>query len=199
MPERFSDFSPHPRNDFPVHDLRAQFPALQKSGDFIFLENAGGSQVPQIVVDAVTRHLVDFNVQRMAKYRHSAGVDRNLAEARESVALLINAYRPDEISFGLNATSFIRLVSLGIGKTLGDRHEIVVTDMDHDANISTWMALQEDGAKIVWWRMRDDGALHVEDLVPLLNSKTRLVACAAAAHSIGTIVDVAAVGTRAIC
>jgi cysteine desulfurase family protein (TIGR01976 family) len=195
MPERFSDFSTHPRNDFPVHDLRAQFPALQKSGDFIFLENAGGSQVPQIVVDAVTRHLVDFNVQRMAKYRHSAGVDRNLAEARESVALLINAYRPDEISFGLNATSFIRLVSLGIGKTLGDRHEIVVTDMDHDANISTWMALQEDGAKIVWWRMRDDGALHVEDLVPLLNSKTRLVACAAAAHSIGTIVDVAAVGT----
>jgi cysteine desulfurase family protein (TIGR01976 family) len=194
MPERFSDFSPHPGNDFPVHDLRAQFPALQKNADFIFLENAGGSQVPQIVVDAVTRHLVDFNVQRMAKYRHSAGVDRNLAEARESVALLVNAYRPDEISFGLNATSFIRLVSLGIGKTLGDRHEIVVTDMDHDANISTWMALAENGAKIVWWRMRDDGALHVEDLVPLLNSKTRLVACAAAAHSIGTLVDVAAVG-----
>ena len=88
MPERFSDFSPHPRNDFPVHDLRAQFPALQKNADFIFLENAGGSQVPQIVVDAVTQHLVDFNVQRMAKYRHSAGVDRNLAEARVSVALL---------------------------------------------------------------------------------------------------------------
>jgi cysteine desulfurase family protein (TIGR01976 family) len=194
MPERSSDFSAHPGNDFPVHDLRAQFPALQKNGDFIFLENAGGSQVPQIVVDAVTRHLVDFNVQRMAKYRRSAGVDRNLAEARESVALLVNAYRPDEISFGLNATSFIRLVSLGIGKTLGDRHEIVVTDMDHDANISTWMALEENGAKIVWWRMRDDGALHVEDLVPLLNSKTRLVACAAAAHSIGTLVDVAAVG-----
>jgi selenocysteine lyase/cysteine desulfurase len=79
MPERFSDFTTHPRNDFRVHDLRAQFPALQKNGDFIFLENAGGSQVPQIV-------------------------DRNLAEARESVALLVNAYRPDEISFGLNAT-----------------------------------------------------------------------------------------------
>src|SRR5271155_1252209 len=137
--------------------------------------------------------------KRMAKYRHSEGVDRNLAEARESVALLVNAYRPEEISFGLNATSFIRLVSLGIGKSLGDRDEIVVTDMDHDANISTWMALEEEGAKIVWWRMRDDGALHVEDLPRLLNAKTRLVACAAAAHSIGTIVDVAAVGaaTRA--
>src|SRR5271155_2155271 len=132
--------------------------------------------------------------KRMAKYRHSEGVDRNLAEARESVALLVNAYRPEEISFGLNATSFIRLVSLGIGKLLGERDEIVVTDMDHDANISTWMALEGEGAKIVWWRMREDGALHVEDLAPLLNSRTRLVACAAAAHSIGTIVDVAAVG-----
>src|SRR5271165_4775672 len=119
MPQRSSAFSPRPLKEFPVHDLRAQFPALQKNDDFIFLENAGGSQVPQIVVDAVTRHLVDFNVQRMAKYRHSAGVDRNLAEARESVSILVNAYRPDEISFGLNATSFIRLVSLGIGKRLG--------------------------------------------------------------------------------
>ena len=72
------------------------------------------------MIDAVTRHLVDFNVQRMAKYRHSAGVDRNLQEARESVAILVNAYRPEEISFGLNATSFIRLVSLGVAKMLGD-------------------------------------------------------------------------------
>jgi cysteine desulfurase family protein (TIGR01976 family) len=197
MLEPVSDYALNLSGDFPVHALRAQFPALQKNADFIFLENAGGSQIPQSVVDAVVRHLVDFNVQRMAKYPHSAGVDRNLAEARESVAILVNAYRPEEISFGINATSFIRLVSLGIGKTLGDRNEIVVTDIDHDANISTWTALEEYGAKIVWWRMRDDGALHVGDLIPLLNSKTRLVACTATAHSIGTIVDVAAVGAAA--
>ena len=182
---------------FPVDELRAQFPALQMNPDFIFFENAGGSQVPQRVIDAVTRHLVDFNVQRMAKYRHSAGVDHNLAEARESVAILVNAYRAEEISFGLNATSFIRLVSLGIGRMLDRRNEIIVTDMDHDANISTWTALEEFGATIVWWRMRADRALHVEDLWPLLNARTRLVACAAAAHSIGTLVDVAAVGAAA--
>ena len=75
---------------------------------------------------------------------------RGLEAARESVALLINAYRPEEISFGLNATSFIRLVSLGIARMLDQRNEIVVTDMDHDANIATWLALQENGAKIVW-------------------------------------------------
>src|ERR1044072_4605192 len=163
------------RNDFPVDEIRALFPAIQKAGDFIFLENAGGPQVPQSVVDAVANHLVDFNVQRMAKYEHSQCVDRNLEEARESVGLLVNAYRPEEISFGLNATSFIRLVSLGIAKLLGERNEIVVTDMDHDANIATWLALEADGAKVVWWRMREDGTLHVEDLRPLLNNKTRLV------------------------
>ena len=184
-------------NRFPVEELRALFPAIAKAGDFIFLENAGGSQVPQSVIDAVTEHLVDNNVQRMAKYRHSAGVDRKLAEARESVALLVNAYRADEVCFGLNATSFIRLVSQGIGQMLKERDEIVVTDMDHDANISTWTALEAQGARIRWWRMRDGGTLHVDDLKPLLNSRTRLVACAATAHSIGTIVDVAAAGEAA--
>jgi cysteine desulfurase family protein (TIGR01976 family) len=187
-------------NNFPVDQLRAQFPAIAKADGFVFLENAGGSQVPQVVIDAVTRHLIEFNVQRMAKYRHSEGVDRNLQEARESVAMLINAYQPEEVCFGLNATSFIRLVSLGIGKTLGERREIIVTDIDHDANISTWNALEDEGAKIVWWRMRDDGTLAVDDLKPLLTNRTRLVACTATAHSIGTIVDVGAVGalTRAM-
>jgi cysteine desulfurase family protein (TIGR01976 family) len=184
-------------NGFPVEEIRAMFPAIVKANGFIFLENAGGSQVPQVVIDAVTDHLVNYNVQRMAKYEHSQGVDRNLEAARESVAILVNAYRPEEISFGLNATSFIRLVSLGIAKTLGERNEIVVTDMDHDANIATWLALEADGAKIVWWRMREDGTLHTEDLKPLLNDKTRLVACTVTAHSIGTIVDVAAVGKLA--
>nr|WP_316656398.1 cysteine desulfurase-like protein [uncultured Gellertiella sp.] len=183
--------------DFPVDDLRALFPALVKAGDFIFLDNAGGAQVPQAVVDAVATHLVDFNVQRMAKYRHSQGVDRNLAEARETVALLVNAYRPEEVSFGMNATSFIRLVSLGIAWMLQARNEIIVTDMDHDANIATWMALEEAGAKIVWWHMREDGMLHAQDLQPLLNDRTRLVACTVTAHSIGTIVDVAEVGRLA--
>jgi cysteine desulfurase family protein (TIGR01976 family) len=182
---------------FPVEEVRKLFPAIQKAGDFIFLENAGGAQVPQSVVDAVANHLVDFNVQRMAKYPHSEGVDRNLAEARDSVAMLVNAYRPEEISFGQNATSFIRLVSLGIARMLDERNEIVITDMDHDANIATWLALEANGARIVWWRMREDGELHVEDLKPLLNDRTRLVACTVTAHSIGTMVDVASVGRLA--
>ena len=178
---------------FPVETVRAMFPALKKAGSFIFLDNAAGAQIPQSVLDAVTNHLVDHNVQRGGRYGRSVTVDQSVASARESVALLINAYRPEEICFGMNATSFIRLVSLGIAQMLGERDEIVVTDMDHDANIATWTALESQGAKIVWWRMREDGNLHVDDLRPLVSDRTRLVACTVTAHSIGSIVDVASV------
>lgn len=181
---------------FPVEKIRTMFPALRKAGDFIFLDNAAGAQIPDSVLDAVTDHLVSHNVQRGGRYGRSVTVDKGVADARESVALLINAPNPSEICFGMNATSFIRLVSLGIGQMIArdpSRDEIVVTDMDHDANIATWLALEQSGAKIVWWRMREDGNLHVDDLKPLVGDRTRLVACTVTAHSIGSIVDVASV------
>lgn len=183
--------------DFPVAALRALFPALERAGDFVFFDNAAGAQIPQGVLDAVTEHLVAHNVQRGGRYARSRTVDASVAEARDSVARLLNAENPAEVCFGMNATSFIRLVSLGIGQTLGTRNEIVVTDLDHDANIATWHALQVMGARIVWWRMREGGTLHVEDLVPLLGERTRLVACTAASHALGTLVDLAAVGAAA--
>lgn len=183
---------------FPVDMIRAMFPALRQAGDFIFMDNAAGAQIPQNVLDAVTNHLVAHNVQRGGRYGRSVTVDQSVADARESVALLINAYSSSEICFGMNATSFIRLVSLGIGQMLskdsdGGRDEIVITDMDHDANIATWLALEQAGAKFKWWRMREDGNLHVDDLRPLVSDRTRLVACTVTAHSIGSIVDVASV------
>ena len=179
---------------FPIGSLRAQFPALQpdRAGDFIFFDNAAGAQIPQSVLDAINEHLLDHNVQRGGRYDKSRRVDQAIADARESVALLINAADPAEICFGMNATSFIRMVSLAIGQTLGERNEIVVTDMDHDANIATWLQLEKVGATFQWWRMREDGTLHPDDLKPLLSNKTRIVAFTKTAHSIGTIVDVTA-------
>jgi len=182
---------------FPVEAVRARFPALAEAGDFIFLDNAAGAQIPDSVLAAVTGHLVRRNVQRGGRYRLSVEVDRAVQAARESVAILVNAADASEICFGMNATSFIRLVSLGIGQLLSERDEIVVTDMDHDANVATWLALAPAGASIRWWRMREDGRLHVEDLQPLLSGRTRLVACAAAAHALGSIVDVASVARLA--
>ena len=124
-------------------------------------------------------------------------VDATIARARESVADLINARDPDEVAFGMNATSFLRLLSLAIGRTLETRNEIIVTDLDHEANIATWLQLEREGAKIVWWKMREDNNLHVEDLAPLLTPKTRLVACTVASHALGSIIDVAAVARLA--
>jgi len=177
---------------FPVESVRASFPGLHRKPPFIFFDNAAGAQVPQIVLDAVNQHLVERNVQRGGRYRHSQEVDATIARARESVSIFLNARDPSEIAFGMNATSFIRIVSLAIGQTLGGRNEIVVTDMDHEANVATWLALEREGAKFQWWKMRDDGNLHPEDLKPLLSTKTRLVACTVASNALGSIVDVTA-------
>lgn len=185
------------RSDFPVSKVRSLFPALKQRQKFIFFDNAAGAQVPQSVLDAVNHHLLQCNVQRGGRYGKSQEVDAIIAEARRSVATLVNATDPSEISFGMNATSFIRLVSLAIGQTLGDRREIVITNMDHEANVATWLALEKQGATFRWWRVREDGNLHTADLEPLLSSKTRLVACTVASNATGSKVDVARVAEAA--
>lgn len=177
---------------FPAASLRAQFPALHRAGPFIFFDNAAGAQVPQMVLDAVNRHLLDHNVQRGGRYPQSRAVDATIARSRASVAAFVNARRAEEIAFGLNATSFIRLISLAIGQTLAARNEIIVTDLDHEANVATWLVLERMGAKFVWWKMRADGCLHVEDLPPLLSPRTRLVACTLTSNALGSITDVRA-------
>lgn len=180
---------------FPVDEVRAIFPALQDG--FIFFDNAAGAQLPNVVLDAVAGHLLRRNVQRGGRYRHSREVDESIAQARSSVADLVNARHPDEISFGMNATSFMRLISLAIGQSLNDRREIIVTDLDHESNVAVWLALEREGAKILWWNFRDDGRLHAEDLEKLLSRRTRIVACTLASNAIGSILDIAAVSSRA--
>ena len=110
---------PHPTaapvpgaSDFPAESLRREFPALERAGDFVFFDNAAGAQVPRIALDAVNRHLIDHNVQRGGRYPQSIAVDATIARARESLAMFLNARRPEEIALGMNATSFIRIISL---------------------------------------------------------------------------------------
>jgi len=176
--------------NFPAQALREQFPALRHAGNSVFFDNAAGAQVPQVVLDAVNGHLIGHNVQRGGRYSQSVSVDATIARSRASVAAFINARRPEEIAFGMNATSFIRLISLAVGQTLGKRNEIVVTDLDHEANIATWLVLERMGAKVVWWKIRPDGCLHTDDLQPLLSARTRLLACTLASNALGSIVDV---------
>jgi cysteine desulfurase family protein (TIGR01976 family) len=181
--------------EFPINRVRDAFPALRDG--FVFFDNAAGAQSPKIVLDTVADHLLRRNVQRGGRYKHSLEVDRAIAEARAGVATLVNARHPDEISFGMNATTFMRLVSIAIGQSFGDRREIIVTDLDHESNIAVWLALEREGAKIVWWHFREDGRLHPEDLEKLLSPRTRIVACTLASNALGSILDVAAVSKMA--
>ena len=176
--------------EFPVAALRRQFPALRSAGSCVFFDNAAGAQIPDGALEAVRRHLIEHNVQRGGRYPRSRAVDTMVSRARSHVAAFVNARRPEEIAFGMNATSFIRTVSLAIA--LAGRDEIIVTDLDHEANVATWHALERMGAKLRWWHMREDGRLHAEDLRPLLGRRTRLVACALTSNALGTIVDVRA-------
>src|SRR4029077_20411002 len=119
-----------PSARFPVETVRVAFPALTRAKQFVFFDNAAGAQIPQVVLDAVNHHLLNCNVQRGGRYLKSKQVDAAIASARESVAILLNAREAGEVAFGMNATSFIRLMSLAIGQTLGKRDEIILTDMD---------------------------------------------------------------------
>lgn len=183
---------------FPVDDIRGRFPALRAAAPFVFFDNAAGAQAPAGVLHAVADHLLARNVQRGGPYRRSREVDATIARARDSVAAFVNARSSDEIAFGLNATSFIRAISLAVGHAFlsgedkSDRREIVVSELDHEANIAAWLALERFGARIVWWRVREGGTLHPADLEPLLGSGTRLVACTLASNATGSLVDVTA-------
>jgi cysteine desulfurase family protein (TIGR01976 family) len=181
--------------EFPVEQVRASFPALRE--DFVFFDNAAGAQAPESVLEAVANHLLHRNVQRGGRYRQSQEVDEAIAQARTSVAVLVNARSPEEISFGMNATSFMRLISLAIGQSLRERREIIVTDLDHESNIAVWLALEREGAKTLWWHFRDDGRLHPQDLDKLLSPRTRIVACTLASNAIGSILDIGEVSRRA--
>src|SRR3989454_10278311 len=120
---------------FPIDAVRSQFPALREPRGTIFFDNAAGAQLPRCVIDAVSYHLVHRMVQRGGPYTLSREVDDVIERARAAVADLVNAPDPNEIIFGLNGTSFMRLVSQAIPEQRGARNEIIVTELDPEANI----------------------------------------------------------------
>src|SRR5437016_12009746 len=162
-------------SDFPISWVRECFPALNLGDNFIFFDNGAGAQIPQAALDAVQKHLILRNAQRGGRYRHSVEVDETIQRARQSVAALLNANSADEVAFGMNATSFIRIVSLAIAEIMGARREIIVTDMDHEANIATWLVLEKGGAVMRGGQVRVDGLTQREDLDPQVIYDARMV------------------------
>jgi cysteine desulfurase family protein (TIGR01976 family) len=178
---------------FPIDAVRKQFPALQDSRGTTFFDNAAGSQLPQRVIDAVTDHLVHRMVQRGGPYTLSREVDDVIERARGAVADLVNARDPNEIVFGLNGTSFMRVVSQSLPEPHDKRNEIIVTELDHESNISVWLELQKRGFSVRFWPVAGGNPrLDLNGLVPLLSDRTRLVAVTWASNATGSLVDVAA-------
>src|SRR5229473_5343583 len=166
----------------PVLDLdtvRAQFPSLAQTvnGDpAAFLDGPGGTQVPQRVIDAISNYLRRDNANTGGAYATSRNTDAMLAEARAAMADFLNC-AADEIVFGPNMTTLTYAMSRAIGRELGPGDEILVTRLDHDANVSPWLALEEKGVTIRWAEIhKEDCTLDVEDLAAKLNERTKLVA-----------------------
>lgn len=177
--------------------LRAQFPALQHTlagRPVIFFDNPGGTQVPQAVIDAMRDYMVTANANSGGAFATSQRTDAILAEARAAMADFLGAASPDEIVFGPNMTTLTFGLSRAIGRVLRPGDEIVVTRLDHDANIAPWLALEEQGVIVRHADFRPaDCTLDLADLEAQIGKRTRLVAVGYASNAVGTINDVAAV------
>ena len=181
---------------FDVDWVRAQFPALAQTVNgqpAIFFDGPGGTQVPQRVIDAIAAYLARSNANTHGAFATSQRTDETIAAAHVAMADLLGC-DADEVVFGPNMTTLTFAMSRAIGRELQPGDEIVVTRLDHDANVAPWAALQERGAVIRYVDIDvEDCTLDMGDLRRQINERTRLVAVGYASNAVGTINDVAEV------
>jgi cysteine desulfurase family protein (TIGR01976 family) len=170
--------------------VRAQFPALSQTvhgQPAVFLDGPGGTQVPQRVIDAISDYLRASNANTDGVFATSQRSDTMLAAARVAMADFL-ACDPEEVIFGANMTSLTFAISRSIGRELNPGDEIVVTRLDHGANYSPWVALEERGITIRVAEINDhDCTLDMSDLARKITSRTKLVAVGYASNAVGTI------------
>ncbi len=176
---------------FDLNLVRSQFPAL--SSGAIFLDNPGGTQVAQQTLNRMTDYLVHSNANHEGAFKTSRESDAIVDAARSAVADFLGASRPEEIVFGQNMTSLTLHVSRSIARTLLPGDEIVVTRLDHDANIAPWLLVAEDRGCTVRWVEIDpeDCTWSSEALKQQITDRTKLVAIGYASNAVGTINPVA--------
>ena len=170
--------------------VRAQFPALAQTVNghpAVFLDGPGGTQVPQRVIDGISGYLHRNNANTGGAYATSRNTDATIAEARRAMADFFNC-DPDEVVFGPNMTTLTYAVSRSIGRELHPGDEILLTHLDHDANISPWRALEERGVTIRLAEINEeDCTLDMHDLTAKITERTKLVAVGYASNAVGTI------------
>jgi len=177
---------------FDVQAVRAQFPAFAQKDHPqppIFLDNPAGTQVPQAVIEAVSDYYRSSNANSGGVFATSRRTDAMKHKARLALAAFLNAARPEEIVLGANMTTLTLHFSRAYGRTLKAGDEIILTQMDHDANIAPWLLMARDhGLTVRWVRLDPEtGKLDLDSYRAALNAKTRLVCVGHAANALGTI------------
>lgn len=180
---------------FDVEFARSHFPAL--SGEWALFDNAGGSVAPRLVIDRVADYMARLHVQLGASYALSEEASARVRAGQRAAAELVNAAE-DEVVIGPSTTMNAMVLASALAPGLRPGDEIIVTNLDHEANIGAWRRLEARGAVIKEWRFHPDTcALELDDLDRLLTDRTRLVCFTHCSNVVGTIHDVAAVTRRA--
>lgn len=169
-----------------IEFVRKQFPALDR--DFIFMDNAGGSQVLGKVVERISGYLVHHNVQLGASYKVSQEAGEKLNYATSRIAELVNARRKEEVVIGSSTTMLLRILSHTISESWKKGDQVIVTNTDHEANVSPWMDLEKKGVEVKVWKVNKNTLqLELDELKKLLNPRTKLVAVTHTSNVLGTI------------
>ena len=177
--------------------VRSQFPSLSQTVNghpAAFLDGPGGTQVPQRVIDAISWYLSRDNANTGGAYSTSRHTDAMIARARGAMADFLHC-GADEVVFGPNMTTLTFAISGAIGRELKPGDEILVTRLDHDANVSPWLAMADDrGVTVRWAEIHDENCtLDLLDLASKINENTKLVAVGFASNAVGTINPVRAI------
>ena len=180
----------------PVSDIRARFPALKRwegGHPVAYFDGPGGTQVPREVVEAMSDYLYHHNANTHWEYPTSHETDAALEQARAAAADLLNA-GSDEVAFGNNMTTITFHVSRALGRRWSAGDEVIVTELDHHANVAPWRELARDRGLVVRTVRMDpaSGTLDWDDLRRAFTPRTKLLAIGAASNALGTVTDVAA-------
>lgn len=170
--------------------LRQRFPSLTHS-QAIFFDNPGGTQVPQSVINATAHYYRECNANIGGAFPTSQRTDAILKETRQAMADFLNAPSPECLIFGANMTTLTFHLARSIAETIAPGDEIVITTLDHDANVTPWTDLEAAGAVIRVAGVLPDGALDMNSLQSLLSERTRLVAVTHASNAVGAVPDAA--------
>lgn len=167
--------------------IRQQFPSLDRKD--VFFDNPGGTQISKPSLDRINKYLLECNANHEGAFSTSRQSDAILHEAHVAMADFLNASSPDEIVFGNNMTTLTLHMSRSLARTLNAGDEIVVTRLDHDANISPWLLIAEDrGCKVTWVDFDvEDGTLKVDEFAKAMERKPRIAAFGYASNALGTI------------